>query len=253
MKSNVTTLKTKVELWAERITNAYGDSVSAIIEVGRQLVVARRECGDGGWGELTGRTTGKTLLPFGDRTAHRLKAIAENPALSNVTHGSHLPASWRTLAVLASLDPDDIEAAIADGTIHPEMERKDAEALKAGIEAQRKPKLALSPSAEIVPITAPQMSPEERSAWEEGMKEGGQMIADFAERQAERERAKAEFSQKPENQAAAEIYREILAHLEASDRLLDGPAFAYLDMAFWDAAMRHARRIVNHLEKLPCK
>jgi hypothetical protein len=252
MKSNVTTLKTKVELWAERITNAYGDSVSAIIEVGRQLVQAKQDC-QGSWGELTGETTGKPLLPFGYRTARRIMAIANNAAISNRTHVSDLPASWGTLAILASLPADDIEAAIADGAIHPEMERKDAEALKASIEGERAPKLALSPSAEIVPITAPSMSPEERAAWEEGMKEGGQMIADFADRQAERERAWAEVSQKPEIKAAAEIYREILAHLEASDRLLDGPAFAYLDLAFWDAAMRHATRIVAHLEKLTCK
>jgi hypothetical protein len=253
MKSNVTALKTKVELWAERITNAYGESVAAIIEVGRQLVVAKQDCGYGGWGELTGRTTGKMLLPFSFQTAARFMAIANNAAIADVAHGRHLPASWRTLAVLASLDADDIEAAIADGTIHPEMERKDAEALKAGIEAQRKPKLALSPSAEIVPITAPQMSPEERTAWEEGMKEGGQMIADFAERLADREQVKAELAQQPDHQAAAATYRDILAHLEAADRLLDGPDLAYLDIAFWDAAMRHATRIVTHLEKLTCK
>jgi hypothetical protein len=253
MKSNVTTLKTKVELWAERITNAYGDSVSAIIEVGRQLVQAKGECGHGGWGELTGETTGKPLLPFSHRTARRIMAIANNAAISNRAHVSDLPASWGTLAVLASMDADDIEAAIADGTIHPEMERKDAEALKAGIEGKRNPKLALSPSAEVVPITAPQMSPEERSAWDECLKEGGQMIVDFAERMAEREQVKAELAQQPDHQAAAATYREILAHLEAADRLLDGPALAYFDFAFWDAAKRHATRIVNHLEKLTCK
>lgn len=103
---------------------------------------------------------------------------------------------------------------------------------------------------DVVPISVTPVSPEERAAWEEGMKEGGRMIADFAERQAERERVKAEFAQKPENQAAAATYRDILAHLAAADRLLDGPELAYLDMACWDAAMCHARRIVNHLEKL---
>ena len=103
---------------------------------------------------------------------------------------------------------------------------------------------------DVVPITAPQMSPEERTAWDECLKEGGQMIVDFAERMAEREQVKAELAQQPDHQAAAATYREILEHLEAADRLLDGPALAYFDFAFWDAAMCHARRIVNHLEKL---
>lgn len=106
--STVTQLKTRVERWAEKINAAHGESVQAIIEVGRQLQQAKAECSHGEWGELTGRTTGKPLLPFSHRTARMFKAIADNAVLSNGHHGTHLPASWRTLAVLASLDPDDV-------------------------------------------------------------------------------------------------------------------------------------------------
>jgi hypothetical protein len=89
---------------------AHAASVAGIIEVGRLLLEAKADCSHGEWGELTGRTTGKSLLPFSWRTAHMLMRIAENRALSNVHHGAHLPSSWRNLAVLSALDPDDIEA-----------------------------------------------------------------------------------------------------------------------------------------------
>lgn len=143
-KDNVVALKSKVQRWAERITAAYGDSVQAIVEVGRQLAQAKAECSHGEWGELTGQTTGKSLLPFTYRTAQRLKAIANNAALSNAAHAPHLPASWYTLAILASLDPDDIERAIADGAIRPEMERNEVESLKARL-APLKPWQVIKP------------------------------------------------------------------------------------------------------------
>ena len=124
--SKVIQLKTKVQRWAEKITSTYGDSVQAIIEVGRQLQQAKAECSHGEWGELTGRTTGNPMLPFSYTAAWRLISIANNPALANVAHVQHLPASWGTLAMLANLDADDIEAAIAAGDIHPGMERQAA-------------------------------------------------------------------------------------------------------------------------------
>jgi len=251
---NISQLKTKVQRWAEDINTAYGDSVAAIIAVGEKLKRAKADCSHGEWGELTGETTGKPLLHFSARTARMLKAVACNAALSNRHHGADLPASWRTLAVLASLDPDDIDAAIADGVIHPEMQRKDAEALKVRINGPRKPTVAPPVQADVVQLTPPPMSDAERAAWDEGLKEGGQMIAEFAERQADREQVKAELAQQPAHQDAAAIYRDILAHLSAADSALaDAKDLAYFDIAFWDAAMAHATRIIKQLEKLSCK
>lgn len=214
---NVSQLKTKIQRWAEKITNAYGDSVQAVIEVGRQLQQAKAECSHGEWGELTGETTGKPMLPFSFRTARMLKAIAENAALSDRQHVADLPASWGTLAVLASLDPDDIEAAIADGTIRPEMERKDAEALKAQLNPP-KPPAAPPVSTEVLPLTPPPMSEVERAAWNDALKEGGQMIADVVERQAEREQVKAELAQELRKNAAM---REELDEAERTGRARD--------------------------------
>lgn len=80
------------------------------------------------------------------------------------------------------------------------------------------------------------------------------MIADFAERQAEREHAKAELAQQPEHQESAALYRDTLAHLAAADKALaEAKDLAYFDIAFWDAAMAHATRIIKQLEKLSCK
>lgn len=248
---NVTELKTRVQRWADDITSAYGDGVAAIIAVGEKLKQAKADCSHGEWGELTGDTTGKPLLPFSPRTARRLKSIAANAALSNRAHGPDLPASWRTLAVLASLDADDIKAAIADGDIHPDMERKDAEALKVRINGPCKPPADHHASTEVAPITAPAMTEQEREAWKEGLGIGGQMIADFAERQAEREQIKKDLAQLPANQDAAETYRYVLGHLKAADAALtEAKELAYFDLAFWDEAIRHARRIVKHLEEM---
>jgi len=50
--------------------------------------------------------------------------IAEHPVLSNTNHGSFLPTSWRTLYELTRIPEPVLERAIADGMVHPAMERK---------------------------------------------------------------------------------------------------------------------------------
>jgi hypothetical protein len=109
----------------ERISQAWRDSVEAIIETGRRVLDAKEKLPHG---EFTAVV--KNDLPFGPRTAERLMAVADNPVISNATHGSHLPPSWRTLYELTRLPTPVLEAKIADGTINPGMERKDAVALK---------------------------------------------------------------------------------------------------------------------------
>ena len=61
--------------------------------------------------------------------ARMLMAIANHPIISDRNHGSVLPSSWRTLYELARLPNAVLLAALADGIIHPKMERKDARAL----------------------------------------------------------------------------------------------------------------------------
>jgi hypothetical protein len=124
--------------------------------------------------------------------------------------------------------PGFIETAIAEGAIHPEMQRKDAE--------------------------APPIGDAEREAIGEGLAEGGRMIAAFAERQADRKQVKAELAQRPEHRRAAATYQNILDHLAAADRALaDAQDLAYFDLAFWEAAMARAAHILKQLERLSCK
>jgi hypothetical protein len=54
-------------------------------------------------------------------------AIAADPKLANVAHGPLLPPHWRTLYELTKLDDATFEEKIADGTIRPDMERRDIE------------------------------------------------------------------------------------------------------------------------------
>ena len=60
-------------------------------------------------------------LPFGPRTGQRLMFISQHPAISNASHGSHLPSSWRTLAVLAQLSDHQFLKQLDK---HPDSERK---------------------------------------------------------------------------------------------------------------------------------
>jgi hypothetical protein len=55
--------------------------------------------------------------------------IARHPAIANPQHIAVLPATWGTLGELAKVPETVLVAAIADGRVHPEMERADAERL----------------------------------------------------------------------------------------------------------------------------
>jgi hypothetical protein len=62
------------------------------------LIEAKGKVEHGDWLKLVEE------LPFGERRAQRLMEIARHPILSNPTHGSFLPPSWRTLYELSRLD-----------------------------------------------------------------------------------------------------------------------------------------------------
>jgi hypothetical protein len=61
--------------------------------------------------------------------AERLMKIARHPVLRESAHARNLPLSWMTLYTLAALPPKVLEEFIADGTVHPGLERKQAERL----------------------------------------------------------------------------------------------------------------------------
>lgn len=106
--------------WIERITAAWRSSLEGVLETGRLLIEAKAALAHGEFLPMI-----ENDLPFGRRTAHRLMAIAQDSRLSNGTHASHLPPSWYTLYELTKLPDEQFEAKLANGEIHPEMQRKD--------------------------------------------------------------------------------------------------------------------------------
>jgi hypothetical protein len=109
--------------WAARISAAWQHSVDSIIETGRLLLAAKADPAmqHGEWGTMV-----ESDLPFNRHTAHKLMQIARDKRLTNVSHGKHLPPSWTTLYELTKLDDETFDQKLRDGTIHPDMQRKEA-------------------------------------------------------------------------------------------------------------------------------
>jgi hypothetical protein len=120
-------LQDPVLVWAGKVRASWQKAVASIVETGRLLNEAKTALPHGGF-EIMVRD-----LPFGMRAAQRLMTIAAHPVLSNAAHGSHLPASWRTLSELTVLDKDELEIALGNHWIKPDMERKDVPGLVARV------------------------------------------------------------------------------------------------------------------------
>ncbi len=100
----------------QAVASAWQKTTQGIFDTGRWLQQAREELDRDVYNALR--------LPFCTRTRQRLIAIAAHPILA--THVSQLPPSWGTLYALAQIDNHDLlRAALADGRIHPGLQRKD--------------------------------------------------------------------------------------------------------------------------------
>lgn len=106
---------------ANHVTEAWQNAVTSIVETGRRLIEAKGRVGHGRWLDTV------DLLPFGERTAQALMKVARHPDLANTNHGADLPASWRTLEVLAQLPPGEVVKRIEAGEITPELDRATAQ------------------------------------------------------------------------------------------------------------------------------
>jgi hypothetical protein len=113
--------------YIREIEAAWQSAVRSIIATGALLIEAKAKVDPGDWLKVAEE------LPFGERTAQRLMEIARHPILSNPTHGSHLPPSWRTLYELSKIDDQVLLARIEDHTINPETQRKDIKAIAASV------------------------------------------------------------------------------------------------------------------------
>lgn len=108
----------QIHYWADRITTSWRGSVEGIVQTGRLIAEAKKALPHGEFLAML-----ETKLPFCARTAQRLMAISADERIA--THVSHLPAAWGALYELTQLDEESFAARIEDGTINPDMERKD--------------------------------------------------------------------------------------------------------------------------------
>jgi len=118
---NVVEAETPRQRFSKEIRAAWQKSVEGILEASTALLKANDELWGADFAEMIEKD-----LPFTERTAQRLIAIARNPVISDATHVSVFPASWATLYQLTRVRSDVLEARIADGTIHSKMTREDA-------------------------------------------------------------------------------------------------------------------------------
>jgi hypothetical protein len=129
--------------WAARITVCWRTSVEAILEVDRLLAAAKKALPHGEFGKMI-----ESELPFTDRTARMLMTIASDPRLTNRKHVSVLPPSWGTLYELTKLDDEQFDARLLDGTINPDMQRRDiATEIKQSRRGEREQELAAKQTA----------------------------------------------------------------------------------------------------------
>lgn len=153
------------EHWAPLVAADWRASVAAIVATGRRLLEAKKACGRGEYGRLFKGSDNPVAepVPFSERTGQRLRKIAEHPVLSNPSHGSDLPASWRTLAELARVKRKRLLAEIEAGRVHPEMERSDALDLVSKAAGKAAGKAAAKVPAESAGRVVPQVKrpPEE--------------------------------------------------------------------------------------------
>jgi hypothetical protein len=106
--------------FVSQIVAEWRKSLQAILECGHLLTVAKDKLDHGEFTKMIGHE-----LPFGERTAQRLMAVARDKRLTNPTHASLLPSCWTTLHALTSLSDSDFDAAIDDGLITPDISRDD--------------------------------------------------------------------------------------------------------------------------------
>lgn len=106
--------------WVDAIGGAWRKSLEAVFETGRLIIAAKEALPHG---EFTAMI--ETDLPFGERYAQMLMKIASHPELTDPKHASVLPASPATLYELTKLDAETFSRRVQEGTIRPDMQRRE--------------------------------------------------------------------------------------------------------------------------------
>lgn len=114
---------------ADYVRESWQNAVESIIETGRRLSEAKTRVGHGKW------LAAVELMPFTDSTARLLMQISHHPVLSNRDYSPDLPASWRTLSILAQLPAEELTGLIDSGKVTPELQQSEAKTLVSGSKA----------------------------------------------------------------------------------------------------------------------
>lgn len=117
-----------------RVRDDLADAAASFVSAGQHLIEDKAAVAHGEFSEVVA-TAG-----ISHAWANHLMSIARHPVLANSYHGRNLPASVRTLAELARAPEAAVEAAIADGTITPELERSQAREWVATVTEPRRPR-----------------------------------------------------------------------------------------------------------------
>lgn len=104
--------------WAAKITASWRESVGAILNVGKLLSESKDALGLKSWEKMCNDD-----LPFSSGTAYRLIAISTDPRI--LAHVPKLPPHWGTMHELTKLTDEQFDDMLSDGTINPEMDRRD--------------------------------------------------------------------------------------------------------------------------------
>ena len=105
---------------ADYVSESWRNAVESIIETGLRLVEARERVGHGNW------LAAVELMPFGEDSAQLLMKIGRHPVLANTDYSRYLPASWRTLSLLAQLPDEEVVELIDNGTVTSDLTQSEA-------------------------------------------------------------------------------------------------------------------------------
>jgi hypothetical protein len=106
----------------EHVNESLQNTAEDVIESGRRLLQAEAELSKEDFKVLL------TRIRIERTFAVKFKKIASSELLC--AHAHKLPTSWMTLYELSQVDYHVLEEAIHDGTVHPNMQRKHAVALR---------------------------------------------------------------------------------------------------------------------------
>lgn len=108
-----------LRFFADEINATWIKGAADFIRCGQLLIDAKAELQTDAFNALV-----KSKLAFDRTVGTKLMAIAANPTIC--AQGHSLPPCWTSIYELSKLADDVLEAALADGTIHPGMKRSDA-------------------------------------------------------------------------------------------------------------------------------